>query len=55
MWDEACARAEAAGIMVLDCSNTDRGFIGPCWYDPSDPENVAKCTTGFPRPRIFAR
>ena len=48
MWEEACARAEAAGIMVLDCTNTDRGLINPAWYDSSDPENVAKCTPGFP-------
>ena len=31
MWDEACARAEADGIMVLDCTNSHRGFIGKCW------------------------
>lgn len=47
MWDEACARAEAAEILVLDCTR-HRGWIGPCWYDASDPENVAKCTPGFP-------
>jgi serine protease AprX len=46
-WDEACARAEAAGILVLDCTS-HHGFIGPCWYDDDEPENVAKCTPGFP-------
>ena len=46
MWDEACARAEAAGILVLDCT-THHGFIGRCRLDASDPENVAKCTTGL--------
>jgi predicted outer membrane repeat protein len=44
MWDEACVRAEAAGILVLDVTR----FAGPCWYDANDPENVAKCTPGFP-------
>jgi hypothetical protein len=48
LWDAACARADAAGILVLDCT-THRGFIGPCFYDLSDPENVAKCKPGFPR------
>jgi subtilisin family serine protease len=46
-WDQACTRAEAAGILVLDCT-TYRGFIGACWYDANNPENVAKCTPGFP-------
>jgi len=47
MWDQACARAQAAGILVLDCTS-HHGFIGPCWYDARFPENVAKCTPGFP-------
>jgi len=46
MWDRACKRAEEAGILVLDCT-THHGFIGACWYDANDPENVAKCTPGF--------
>jgi serine protease AprX len=51
MWDQSCARAEAEGMLVLDCTN-HHGFIGPCWYDASDPENVTKCTPGFPgRPK----
>ena len=29
MWDEACKRAEAQGILVLDCT-THHGFIGAC-------------------------
>jgi serine protease AprX len=44
MWGEACQRAEAQGILVLDCA----GFLGPCWIDANEPENVAKCTPGFP-------
>jgi hypothetical protein len=47
MWDEACSRAEKTGILVLDCTS-HHGFIGPCWYDANDPENVAKCKPGFP-------
>jgi hypothetical protein len=46
-WDDACARAEAQGILVLDCT-PHRGLIGPCWYDIKALENVAKCTPGFP-------
>ena len=46
-WDAAVAAAEAAGILVLDCTQT-HGFIGSCFYDPADPENVSKCTPGFP-------
>jgi serine protease AprX len=47
MWDEACQRAEAAGILVLDCT-THHGFIGACSLDADDPENVAKCKPGYP-------
>ena len=47
MWDEACARAEEAGMLVLDCT-THRGFIDACWYDASNPDNVPKCTPGYP-------
>lgn len=54
MWDKFCARAEAAGILVLDCTN-HHGFISSCWYDARTPESVAKCTPGYPgmpfRPR----
>jgi serine protease AprX len=47
MWDPACERAEKAGILVLDCTG-HHGFIGPCYYDAADPDNVAKCKAGFP-------
>jgi len=46
-WDQACARAEAVGIIVLDCTS-HRGIISACWYDANDPEKVSKCTPGFP-------
>jgi hypothetical protein len=47
MWDKACACAEAAGILVLDCTH-HHGFIGPCWYDAKVSESLAGCTPGFP-------
>jgi len=46
-WDTAVARAEAAGILVLDCT-TNRGITAPCHYDLDDPDNVAKCIPGWP-------
>jgi serine/threonine protein kinase len=55
IWDPACARAEKAGILVLDCT-VHHGFVGACYYDPADPENVSKCKSGFPsRPGGGAR
>jgi serine protease AprX len=48
MWDPACQRAEKAGIMVLDCTS-HHGFVGRCYYDATDPENVAKCKAGSPK------
>lgn len=46
-WDASVAAAEAAGILVLDCTQT-YGIIGPCYVDPSDPENVRNAVPGFP-------
>jgi serine protease AprX len=46
-WDAACARAEKAGILVLDCTH-HRGIVGPCYYDAKRPEDVTRCTPGFP-------
>jgi serine protease AprX len=46
-WDAAVEAANAAGILVLDCTQT-HGIIGPCYFDPADPENVRKCSPGFP-------
>jgi serine protease AprX len=48
MWPQACARAEAAGIMVLDCTD-DRGFIGMCSYNARVPDSVSACRPGDPR------
>ena len=47
MWDDACARAAEQDILVLDCTS-HRGFIGQCYYDPDNLNNVAACTAGFP-------
>jgi hypothetical protein len=45
MWDDAYARAEAAGILVLDCTR-HHGFIYMCWYNLNNPDNLAQCTPG---------
>jgi len=47
MWDEACARAEAQGILVLDCTS-HRGFIFSCYYDAHVPDDVTQCQPGYP-------
>ncbi|MHC4325327.1 MAG: S8 family serine peptidase [Planctomycetota bacterium] len=47
LWEQARSYALKEGILVLDCT-TDNGFIGFCWYDPNDPEDLAKCSPGFP-------
>ena len=46
-WDRAVADAEKEGILVLDISQV-HGVIAPCWYDSANPENVRRCTPGFP-------
>lgn len=43
LWDEAVARAEAAGILVVD-GTVHHGFVGPCNLDPAAPEAVTRCT-----------
>jgi hypothetical protein len=48
MWDRACSQAESEGILVLDCTNSHRGFIGRCWYNPNNPDNISWCTPGVP-------
>ena len=45
-WDLAYERAMAAGILVLDCTET-HGITHPCYYDLDDPENVSKCIPGW--------
>lgn len=49
MWDEAVLAAKEAGILVLDCRNSEEtGIISPAYYDTEDPDDVTKCTGGFP-------
>jgi hypothetical protein len=45
MWDQACARAEAVGILVLDCTS-HRGIIGPCVLDAANREDPTQCSPG---------
>lgn len=47
LWDEAVKRAEAAGIIVLDCTQ-HHGFIGPAYFLPTEPENPETAVTGYP-------
>jgi serine protease AprX len=53
MWDRACACAEADGIMVLDCTDSHRGFLNRGWYNPGDPESVIQFNPGPPPKREF--
>jgi serine protease AprX len=46
-WDKAVKLAASKGILVLDCTTT-HGKVGPCYYDPSDAENVQKALPGWP-------
>jgi hypothetical protein len=46
-WDEAVKIAEDEGIIVLDCSK-EHGFIGPCYYDIGNPEDIKQCKVGWP-------
>lgn len=42
-WDKAAERAEANGILIVDCSENN-GFIGPAFFsDLNDVNNVKKC------------
>lgn len=49
MWDEAVLEAQQEGILVLDCRiGTKTGIISPAFYDPKYPDDVLKCSGGFP-------
>ena len=48
MWDKACTQAKSIGIMVLDCTDSDRGFIVPAHFTGNTTENPASCCPGFP-------
>ena len=49
MWDEAYARAEKEGILVLDCTR-HQGLTRPCLYDVEAPEDVTRCKPTAGRP-----
>lgn len=49
MWDKACVKAEADGIMVLDCTDSHRGFIVPAHFTNHTTENPKSCVPGFPK------
>lgn len=48
-WDEAVTAAKAEGVLILDCASTNEtGFVFAGYSDPDFPEDVTKCTPGFP-------
>jgi hypothetical protein len=51
-WNKALGEAQAAGLLVLDCTERD-GFIAPCYQSFADRESPAACTPGFPSDRWF--
>ena len=46
LWDQAVQRAQANGILVLDCTR-HRGITSICGLDPQDRESVESCTLVF--------
>jgi len=48
MWDAAYARAEAAGILILDCTN-HHGFIWRCNFKSVNRENPSLCASDIRR------
>jgi serine protease AprX len=52
MWDQAFSRAEAAGILVLDCTE-HHGIIAPGRINAEFPEDVNKCMGGHPDDTSF--
>ena len=49
MWDDAVLAAKEEGILVLDCrEDEETGIIAAAFYDPADPDNISKCTGGYP-------
>ena len=46
-WDAAVERAEAAGILVLDCT-AHRGLTAPLFCDLDDPDDLTRCIPGWP-------
>lgn len=46
LWDSVCQRAEAEGMMVLDCTR-HHGFIKRCYFRSSNVESPEECETGY--------
>ncbi len=46
-WQQAVDKAEAANMLVVALPSLG-GWVGPCWYDPDDPENPERCQPGLP-------
>jgi subtilisin family serine protease len=46
LWDVAVARAEAEGVVVLDCT-AEHGVIGSCWFRGQDRKAPGSCIPGF--------
>lgn len=47
-WEDAVARAKAAGILVISCSvGTDTHFTSGGYYDYADPDNIEKARNGW--------
>jgi serine protease AprX len=47
-WDQAVARAEAEGILVLDCT-VQHGWVQTGYYNVDAPEDVTAASSGFPK------
>ena len=46
-WDQAYQKATDAGILILDCTS-DHVITAPCYLDLNNPDDVTKCTPGWP-------
>lgn len=47
LWNEAVARAQAAGILVIDCRvDADTGFVEHGHYDYNEPDNIENARNG---------
>jgi hypothetical protein len=47
MYDAACERAWASGVLVLDCTG-HRGIISACYYDLDAPDDLWRVKPGYP-------
>jgi serine protease AprX len=47
-WDQAVARAETEGLLVIDCTES-HGWVETGYYNVDAPEDVTAASTGFPK------